>query len=277
MLKRFAAVAALLSVPFAAVAPAVADVSAAPPAAEDEASPDEAESPEPDEEEAEGEAVEGVSVAYGLSADPRTWQFGSTFMVRNHPWGNWSEGIIGFTSRNQVIEPNGAYAVESAGLHAALGVQAWFLRLGMQAELDWVKRIVQNSGKLSFTNTPGFLVEPYIGTELPFLNTPFTKLDARLYVPVTTFAPTLTMLTPDPAYGPRIQLNLWVGLPNGPDDEDMDEDEDGSTEDNDEEENSTSSEDEDEEMEAPTPAPTATPKPAPKPTPVPAPKKPAHK
>jgi hypothetical protein len=251
LLKRLAVIAALAALPLAAVtpAPAVADV---PP------SPAPSESPEP-EATATPAAGEGFSIGYGLSADPRTWQFGSSVMFRNHPAGDWSEAILGLTSRNQVIEPNGQYAIESTGVNAALGVQAWFLRLGVAAELDWVRRIVQQGGKLSWNNSPGLNVEPYIGTALPFLNTPFTKLDARVYVPLTTFVPQWTILSPDAAYGPRVQLNLWVTIPNGPDDEEEEEggDEEAPSE---------------EEMETPSPEPTATPaplprKPAPKPVP----------
>lgn len=258
MLKRLAVLAALAALPLAAFtpSPAVADVPPSPAPSESPEAPAAAPTPE------------GFSVGYGLSADPRTWQFGSSLMFRNHPAGDWSEAILGLTTRAQVIEPAGQYAVESTGVNAALGVQAWFLRLGVSAELDWVKRIVQQGGKLSWSNSPGLMVEPYIGTQLPFLNTPFTKLDARLYVPLTTFVPSWTVLSADPAYGPRVQLNLWVTLPNGPEDED-EGDEEVTPNDN--------------EMETPAPEPTATPaprKPAPAPKPVPKPvptKRPAHR
>jgi hypothetical protein len=254
LFKRLAAAAALLAVPFAALTPPVAAADVPP-------------SPEPSATPAPEQAVtEGPSLGYGLSADPRIWQFGSSLMFKTHPWGDWSEAIIGLTSRNQVIEPNGLYAIESTGVNGALGTQIWFLRLGVLAELDWVKRVVQENGKLAFKNSPGFLVEPYIGTALPFLNTPFTKLDARLYVPITTFVPSWTILSPDPAYGPRVALNLWIGIPNGPEEE--------------EEENPENPEEEtpsEEEMETPAPAPTPTPAPR-KPAPTPAPtKRPAHR
>jgi hypothetical protein len=254
LLTRLAAIAALLAVPLAAVSP----VAAAPmPMPSASAAPDAEESPEP----AEGQ---GLSIGYGLSADPRTWQFGSAVMIRTHPGGDWSEAILGLTSRNQVIEPNGLYAIESTGLNAALGLQLWFLRLGVAAELDWVKRITQNAGKLQFENKPGFLVEPYIGTALPFLNTPFTQLDARVYVPVTTFAPALTYLSPDPAYGPRVALNLWIGFPAGLGDEE-------DSEETPEEPETPEGGDEEDEMDE-APAPKAAPTPAPKPTARPTPK-----
>lgn len=275
MLKRLAAVAALLVVPAIATAP----VYAAPHAPAQGAASEETDEEEEDEDEIA--AAEGAELAinpadvgtfgYAVGVDPlNSWQFSNAFFIRHSPWGDWSEAILGVNTRSQVIDPTGSYALEFTGLNAQLGVKAWFLRLGLSGEIDWVKRITQNAGRLSWQNSPGFLVEPYVGTTLPFFRTPFTSLDARVYVPVARFVPGAGFLSPDPAVGPRLMLNLWVGLPDTPDDEfeEEEEEEEEDTESMDEE-----SEEEVEEEVAPTPAPRATP--APKVTPRPAPKAPA--
>jgi hypothetical protein len=258
LLKRLAAVAAMMVIPFAPIAPVYA-------APDTEETSDDEEPTEPEEAEPAPEGDVGT-FGYAVGVDPRTWQFSNSFLIRHSPWGNWSEAAIGIISRSQVLEPvNQAYAIESAGLNAQVGVKAWFVRLGLSAELDWVKKVVQaGNGRLSFQNSPGFLLEPYIGSTLPFLQTPFTSLDARVYVPITTFAPGLTFLRPDPAYGPRLQLTLWVGLPGGDDEEEGEEEPDEEAPSDDEGEPSMDDEDEDEEEKEEAPAPTPTPKPTPK-------------
>lgn len=274
MLKRLAAVAALLVVPTIAIAP----VYAAPKAPAQSAAPEEADEEEEDEDaDSDGAdlAIKPADVGtfgYAVGVDPlNSWQFSNAFFIRHSPWGDWSEAILGVNTRSQVIDPSGSYALEFTGLNAQLGVKAWFLRLGLSGEIDWVKRIKQNAGRLSWENSPGFLVEPYIGTTLPFFRTPFTSLDARVYVPVARFVPGAGFLSPDPAVGPRLMLNLWVGLPDTPGDAFEEEDEaeeSGDTERMDEDE-------EEAEEAAPTPAPRATPAPKPpaKPPAKPLPKK----
>lgn len=163
------------------------------------------------------------SLGYSFGFDPRTWQFASGAFLRSHPWGPFSEAMLGFTTRSQAIDPTQTYAIESFGINAGLGAQAWFLRAGVMTELAWLKRVVQNQGKLSFQHAPGFLVEPYVGTVLPFFQTPFTTLDARVYVPLGTLAPNLAWLG-DPALGPRVMVSLWIGLPNVPDEAEPEED-----------------------------------------------------
>jgi hypothetical protein len=268
LLKRLAAVAALLVVPAIATAP----VYAAPQAPAQAAEPEDADEEEEDSDEADL-AIKPADVGtfgYAVGVDPlNSWQFSNAFFIRHSPWGDWSEAILGVNTRSQVIDPTGSYALEFTGLNAQLGMKAWFLRLGLSGEIDWVKRIKQNAGRLSWENSPGFLVEPYIGTTLPFFRTPFTSLDARVYVPVARFVPGAGFLSPDPAVGPRLMLNLWVGLPDTPDDE-FEEEEDEESEPDDSE---SMDEDEEDEEAAPTPAPRATP--TPKVTPKPAPKAPA--
>lgn len=265
MLKRLAAVAALMVIPFAPINP----VYAGPVAAAEDSEDEDVDADEPDEPETDPAPAGDVGTfGYSVGVDPRTWQFTNAFMIRHSPWGDWSEAILGLNTRGQVIEPNGQYAIESAGLSAHLGAKAWFLRLGVAAELAWVKRITMSNGRLNWQNAPGFLLEPYVGATLPFLQTPFTSLDARVYVPVTTFAPNLTFLTPDPAYGPRVMLNLWVGIPDmggaglGGDEEEGTTEDEGSTDEEEENLDEEQLEEEDEELEnAPAPKPSATPAP----------------
>jgi hypothetical protein len=274
LLKRLAAVAALLVVPAIATAPVDAAPYAPVQGAASEAT-DEEEEDEEDDSDGASLAINPADVGtfgYAVGVDPlNSWQFSNAFYIRHSPWGDWSEAMLGVNTRSQVIDPTGAYALEFTGLNAQLGVKAWFLRLGLSGEIDWVKRITQNAGRLSWQNSPGFLVEPYVGTTLPFFRTPFTSLDARVYVPVARFVPGAGFLSPDPAIGPRLMLNLWVGLPDTPDDEfeEEEEEEEEDTESMDDEE----TEEEAEEEAVPAPAPRATP--APKVTPKPAPKAPA--
>lgn len=256
MLKRLAAVAALTAVPFAAVSPAFA----APTLPVTIAQSDESEASEEEEEgteeaEASAPSYDVGTFGYAFGVDPTTWQFSNAFLIRHSPWGDWSEATLGLNARSQVIDPTRAYAFEMTGVNAQFGVKAWFLRLGVLGEIDWVRRITQSGGQLSWQNSPGFSVEPYVGTTLPFFRTPFTSLDARVYVPVGRFVPSVGFLSPDPAVGPRLMFTLWVGMPDDEEEEGLEEDEESM------------------EPEALEEEPEFTPPPAPKPTPKPAPKK----
>ncbi|HEY9722726.1 MAG TPA: hypothetical protein V6D47_11980 [Oscillatoriaceae cyanobacterium] len=144
------------------------------------------------------------AIGYGLGIST-LYQFSSDLDFRGHPLGPWSEGILGFDTRNQLLSPDKTYAIESAGLSYSLGAHLSIFRAGLSAEGDWLTRftVADPAQKtLQFNYTGGFVLEPYFGIVLPFLNTPYTEVDLVLRWP---------LISPDPTIGPRLMLTTWAG------------------------------------------------------------------
>jgi hypothetical protein len=190
-------------------------------------------------------AEENPAFGYAIGTDPRTWQYSSAMHFRHHPWGEYSDTLFSLITRSQQISQDKRTAFESFGLGTTVGAKWWFLRGGLGLELAWAKRLSADpAGNLSYNNSPAFLVEPYVGAELPFLKTDFTELDVRLHWPV---------YSTDALIGPRVMLTLWVGGGVDTEEEEYDEEEEETDEEPTEEDEEEM--DEEEEEAAPAPAP----------------------
>lgn len=172
--------------------------------------------------------AEGIGVSIGASQIGneqtgyfRGVQFSSGLHFRTDVLSPYSEATLSILSRSQSLSADNTNVFETSGLGLAFGFKAWFLRAGLGLEAAMRRQIAIRPdvpGTLGIGFSPGFLVEPYVGVALPFLDTGVSELELGLHWPVVNWI--------HDSVGPRLALTLWLG---GKDLEE--EDEAGGTED----------------------------------------------
>lgn len=112
---------------------------------------------------------------------------------------------ITFNNRAQALSPGRNYVFDTAGLALEGGFNLGWLRLGSSLEAAWLRQILPDTaapGTLRFHNGAGFIVEPYLGVLLPFLQGARSSLELSVHYP-------LPQVNVDSAIGPRFMFTLW--------------------------------------------------------------------
>ncbi|MEB3284878.1 MAG: hypothetical protein VKN33_06305 [Candidatus Sericytochromatia bacterium] len=133
----------------------------------------------------------------------------SGFRIRwDLPW-MFTEMGLALNNRAQALSSGRNYVFDTAGLALEGGLKLGWLRVGSGFEATWLRQILPDSaapGTLRFHNGAGFIVEPYAGLLLPFLQTSRQTVELSVHYP-------LPQWKVDPAIGPRLLFTLWFSGP----------------------------------------------------------------